>query len=65
MNGIRGNGISVSVQKWRSHKKPVLCVTDDKENCIYKVASFNSEETAQWFLDKMRELFGEEGEHDS
>jgi len=55
--GIRHNGISVLVQKWSSHKLPVLAVQIENENCVYKVASFNSEETAQWFCEVMEEFF--------
>lgn len=32
-------------------KKPVMAVSFDGENCQYKVASFNSAETMQWFVD--------------
>lgn len=60
MKGIRRNGITVSVQKWQTHKKPVLAVQIEDENCIYKVASFNSEETANWFVELMEEFFGVE-----
>ena len=36
------NGISIHMQMWDGHKKPVLAVKVEKENCVYKVASFNS-----------------------
>ena len=55
--GIRHNGVTVSVQKWDSHKLPVLAVQIENENCIYKVASFNSAETANWFIGIMQEFF--------
>ena len=55
--GIRHNGVTVSVQKWDSHKLPVLAVQIENENCIYKVASFNSTETANWFIGIMQEFF--------
>lgn len=32
-------------------KKPVMAVSFDGENCLYKVASFNSAETMQWFVE--------------
>ena len=54
---IKHNGISVLVQKWGSHKRPVLAVKIEPENCVYNVASFNSEETAQWFCEIMEEFF--------
>ena len=55
--GIRHNGVTVSVQKWDSHKLPVLAVKIEDENCVYKVASFNSIETANWFVEIMQEFF--------
>ena len=55
--GIRHNGITVSVQKWASHKLPVLAVKIEDENCLYKVASFNSIESANWFIELMQEFF--------
>lgn len=55
--GIRHNGIDIYVSKWSSHKKPVLAVKTENENCIYKVASFNSVETADWFIDMMQKFF--------
>jgi hypothetical protein len=55
--GIRHNGVTVSVRKWDSHKLPVLAVQIEDENRLYKVASFNSIETANWFVDIMQEFF--------
>ena len=55
--GIRHNGVTVSVQKWDSHKLPVLAVQIEDENRLYKVASFNSIETANWFVEIMQEFF--------
>ena len=55
--GLRHNGITVSVAKWDSHKNPVLSVRIDGENRVYKVASFNSAETANWFVELMQEFF--------
>ena len=55
--GMRHNGITVSVQKWDSHKLPVLAVQIEDENRLYKVASFNSIETANWFVETMQEFF--------
>ena len=57
MAGIKHNGVCVFVQKWESHKKPVLAVQFENENRIYKVASFNSIETADWFVEVMEEFF--------
>lgn len=55
--GIHHNGVTVWVQKWESHKLPVLAVQIEDENCVYKVASFNSLETAEWFIGIMEEFF--------
>lgn len=57
MSGIKHNGVIVSVQRWESHKHPVLAVQFEDENTIYKVASFNSEKTAHWFEEIMEEFF--------
>ena len=57
MSGIKHNGVIVSVQRWKSHKLPVLAVQFEDENTIYKVASFNSEKTAHWFEEIMEEFF--------
>ena len=55
--GIRHNGITVAVSKWDSHKNPVLSIRRDGENSVYKVASFNSPETANWFVEQMKIFF--------
>lgn len=55
--GIRHNGVTVTVQQWSSHKLPVLAVQIEDENRLYKVASFNSIETANWFIEIMQEFF--------
>ena len=58
MTGIKHNGITVSVQDWSPWKKlPVLVVEFEGENKAYKVASFNSKETAKWFNEVMEEFF--------
>ena len=56
--GIKRNGIEVCVEHFPYRKKPCLGVYIENENCLYKVASFNSEETADWFLEIMEEFFG-------
>ena len=38
-------------EKFPMRKKPVMAVSFDGENCQYKVASFNSSETMQWFIE--------------
>ena len=57
MSGLKRNGVTVSVQRWKTHKLPILAVSFDDENAVYKVASFNSEETAKWFEEVMEEFF--------
>lgn len=57
--GITLNGYEVIVEHIPGRKKPCLMVKPDKENCYYKVASFNSEDTADWFLTQMSRMFGE------
>lgn len=60
--GISLNGIEVTVEHFPYRKKPVLAVRVLDKNAIYKVASFNSEETADWFLTQMAKMFGREVE---
>ena len=55
--GIELNGYSVTVEHLPERKKPCLVVKPKGENCFYKVASFNSEETADWFLTQMSRMF--------
>lgn len=57
IRGFKHNGVIVTVQKWDTHKHPVLAVQFEDENKIYKVASFNSAETANWFVEVMEEFF--------
>ena len=57
--GIELNGYSVIVEHLPERKKPCLVVKPKGENCFYKVASFNSEETADWFLTQMSRMFGQ------
>ena len=57
MSEVKRNGVIVSVQRWKTHKLPILAVSFDDENAVYKVASFNSEETAKWFEEVMEEFF--------
>ena len=58
MKGIKHNGVTVSVQDWSPWKKlPVLVIEVEGDNTAYKVASFNSKETANWFCEVMEEFF--------
>ena len=47
----------ILITHFPNRKKPCLAVQIG--NCIYKVASFNSEETADWFIEIIEEMFGE------
>ena len=57
--GITLNGYEVIVEHIDGRKKPCLMVKPNNENCYYKVASFNSEDTADWFLTQMQRMFTE------
>ena len=57
MAEIKRNGIIVSVERWGSHKLPVLAVKIEGESYVYKVASFNDEKSAHWFEEIMEEFF--------
>ena len=58
--GISLNGYEVVVEHIPQRKKPCLMVKPNGENAYYKVASFNSEDTADWFLTQMQRMFGRE-----
>ena len=47
--GIKRNGITIGICRLPDRKLPSLCVMFDGENCIYKVATFNSEYSANLF----------------
>lgn len=56
--GIALNGYEVTVEHLPGlRKRPCLMVKPPDENAYYKVASFNSEETADWFLAQMKIMF--------
>lgn len=57
---IATKGIKISVVNLPGRKKPCLYVQID--NCIYKVASFDSEKQAVWFCEIVEEMIGEEDE---
>ena len=52
---LERNGIRVAIGHFPYRKKPCLYIQEG--NVATKVASFNSEETAEWFEDKMRRFF--------
>lgn len=55
--GLELNGYAVTVEHIPERKKPCLMVKPKGDNCYYKVASFNSEQTADWFLTQMQRMF--------
>ncbi len=57
---LEKNGIKICITHMQYRKKPCLGVQID--NCLYKVASFNDETTADWFIEILEEMFvkGEE-----
>lgn len=58
MKGVKHNGVTISVQDWSPWKKrPVLVVSFEGENAAYKVASFASKETAEWFAEVCEKFF--------
>ena len=63
MNGtvsIEKNGVKICITHFPNRKKPCLAVKID--NCIYKVASFNDETTADYFIQIVQDMFGERKE---
>ena len=50
---INYGNIEVGIMHFPRRKKPCLYLYFKDENCYYKVASFNSEETADWFIEVM------------
>ena len=62
---IKGNNdimIRISKWDWAKLKKPVLSIRIGGREC--KVASFNSDETAIWFSECLKEFLGLEEEHE-
>lgn len=58
--GLSKNGMTVWVESWPNKKLPVLCVQfDGADRAKYKVASFDSERDAAWFIECLEEHFGE------
>lgn len=60
--GLQLNGYEVTVEHFPERKKPCLAVRIPGDPAMYKVASFNSEETADWFLTQMTRMFSSEKE---
>ena len=55
--GIMRNGITIGVRMLPNKKLPSLTVQLEGEPCrIYKVATFNSKENANWFEEIAEEL---------
>ena len=52
---LRIHDMNIHFCNYPMRKKPVIAVSFEGENAMYKVASFNSEETAEWFLECLEE----------
>lgn len=50
------NGIKIGITHLPNRKNPCLIVQID--NCMYKVASFDDEIKADWFIEILEEMFG-------
>ena len=55
MVSIESNGIRMCVTHLPKRKNPHLAVMID--NCLYNVATFANEETADWFIEILEEMF--------
>ena len=53
--GLKHGDVTIWVKKWDTHKLPVLSVQIGNKE--YKVASFNSGTTANWFEEICEEFF--------
>ena len=51
------NGVGVGITEFPYRKKPCLYIYNAEENELVKVASFNSDKTAEWFKEKMLQFF--------
>lgn len=60
--GIALNGFEVTVEHLDGIRKKPCLMVKTPDNVFYKVASFSSEETADWFLTQMMKMFGKENE---
>ena len=52
--------IQVGIEHMPYRKKPCLYLYKKDDNCYYKVASFNSEETADWFIKEIEKVLSNE-----
>ena len=52
---LKRNRVSVGITHFDGRKKPCLYILEG--NTMTKVASINSEETAEWFKEKMMQMF--------
>lgn len=60
MNEIyRKNGIDIVITHFPYRKKPCLAIRE--KGAMWKVASFNDEETVEWFVEKFEKWCGIEG----
>ena len=59
---IRGNGYEMLICHLPQRKKPCLMMTSKDSYKYRKVASFNSEEDADWFIEQLVGLIGQVSE---
>lgn len=63
------NHVGIGITEFPYRKKPCLYIYNEEKNELVKVASFNSDKTAEWFKEKVLEFFEgmidvkEENEH--
>ena len=58
MISVHNNGIKISVQQLPKHKRKGLIVEFDNEPASgYKVATFDSNEQADWFEEILQDMF--------
>ena len=52
--GFKRNGVTIGISQQTHRKKPVLSVQYDGKNVFHKVASFNDDKAADYFIDAMK-----------
>lgn len=57
-HSMQRNGYEVSVEHQQGVIRPVLMVRPRGTDKTYKVATFVSEETAEWFIKQMSKMLG-------
>lgn len=62
---IAWHGYEIVVEHMPGLIKPCLLVKPKDESCYYKVASFNSEKTTEWFIKQMEGMFGNDTQRET